>query len=75
MEREKHKKGKKKKNRTKIIKEGNSEKRRRRGPGSLKPSRLDLETSHKRYSAFEGSFCCHHPHLNSLGYGGSTCYH
>ena len=66
---------KKKKTEPKSLKRENSEKRRRRGPGSLEPSRLDLETSHKGHSAFEGSFCCHHLHLNSLGYGGSTCYY
>ena len=65
----------KKKNPTKITKGGNREKRRRRGPGSLKPIRLGLETSHMGYSAFEGSLCCYNFHLHSLGYGRSTSHH
>ena len=41
---------KKKKTEPKSLKWENSEKRRRRGPGSLEPIRLGLETSHKGYS-------------------------
>ena len=41
---------KKKKTEPKSLKRKNSKKRRRRGPGSLEPIRLGLETSHKGYS-------------------------
>ena len=57
------------------LERGNRERRRKRSPVSLKPIRLGLETSHKNYSVFEGSLCCYHLRLHSLGYGRSTSYH
>ena len=50
MKKEENTDKEKKKTEPKSLKRKNSEKRGRRGPGSLEPIRLGLETSHKGYS-------------------------
>ena len=49
----------------------NKKKKKKTEPKSF----YSVRPGNKPQGLFEGSLCCFHLHLNSLGYGGSTSYY